>query len=43
MIARQLHDKQACREPITIKNFVIDTIYVVSVQSVCDHPLQYSL
>ena len=25
-IACRLHDKQACTEPITIKNFVIDTI-----------------
>ena len=26
---RTLHDKWACREPITIKNFVIDTIIIM--------------
>ena len=31
MIACQLHDKQAHGEPITIENFVIDTIKKVIV------------
>ena len=31
MIARRLRDKQACREPVTIENFVIDMIIIIIV------------